>query len=171
MHMTDEKPKGKGHTEIVLVAPNYWGKGLTFDEAAAQLRRVGGSLANGYHQLTFPPELEFLGVDMMGRMTWTGDTENFKPVEVEVPADTELQVSYVTIRLLHRRDDRDLGNLDVLDLDDVLTILGDRSDDTSLGDVDTSWTEAIPNDKIEDVVESFGYDVTEVEFVRTEVDA
>lgn len=52
---------------IVVLGPNYWGKGTTLAEAKANLRKQGGRLSWGYLILTFPPETEFKGVDDFGR--------------------------------------------------------------------------------------------------------
>lgn len=58
---------------IVVIGPNYWGKGATLAEAKRNFTKFGGCLSDGYLILTFSAETEFIGVDDIGRYHWRGD--------------------------------------------------------------------------------------------------
>lgn len=66
---------------IVVIGNHYWGVGKTLEKAKAQFRREGGRLSLGYTVLDFGTDLEFTGVDQLGRVYWEGDG---RPVETEV---------------------------------------------------------------------------------------
>lgn len=56
--------------DVVVLGPNYWGKGTTEKEAKAKFREHGGVLSRGYVVLTFDPETTFTGVNDMGYYHW-----------------------------------------------------------------------------------------------------
>ena len=66
---------------ILIIGNHYWGKGETLEKAKAQFRREGGRLSLGYIILDFGDDLEFKGVDQMGRVYWNGEG---RPTETEV---------------------------------------------------------------------------------------
>lgn len=65
---------------IVVMSPNYWGKGETVQEAKQNLRRNGGSTAGHHAIITFGEDSEFLGVDEFGRYHWNGSEPTVEEV-------------------------------------------------------------------------------------------
>jgi hypothetical protein len=66
--------------EIVVIGPNYWGKGPDLKTAKDNFTRHGGRLSGGYRILTFDDETTFLGVNEMGYYSWRGNAPTEKDV-------------------------------------------------------------------------------------------
>jgi len=56
--------------QVLILGPNYWGKGDTLVEARRNFRGSGGSLNRGYIVYAFPKGLTRLYVDGMGAVAW-----------------------------------------------------------------------------------------------------
>lgn len=68
--------------QVLILGPNYWGKGDTADEAKKAFRAAGGSLSRGYIVYAFPKGLTALYVNGMGAVSWEWEdgAEPIKPL-------------------------------------------------------------------------------------------
>jgi hypothetical protein len=64
------KPKTETETTYVAMAPNFWGKGETIEEAKKNLKAAGGKLTT-YIVTQLPPGAEDVYVDQLGYIRWT----------------------------------------------------------------------------------------------------
>jgi hypothetical protein len=63
-------PQKTTPTTYIAMAPNYWGKGATVEEAKKELKKAGGTLTQ-YIVFQLPPGAEDAFVDQLGTVRWT----------------------------------------------------------------------------------------------------
>lgn len=60
---------------VLVLGQWCWGHANDLAAAKKNFQRQGGVLSRGYSVLDFGADLEFAGVDDLGRVFWTGDGE------------------------------------------------------------------------------------------------
>jgi hypothetical protein len=85
---TDELDDDDTTNEVtyLVIGQSSYGHAPTLEKAKANYTDEEGSLIDGYTIIEFPVGLCFRGVDGLGRVSWSGDTDNIKPVPTVVDA-------------------------------------------------------------------------------------
>jgi hypothetical protein len=81
------QPLDLADVRFTVIGQFVFGNGRDLAEAKRNFQRQGGALTRGYTALEWPDGLTYVGVDGMGRVTWTWDDgadETLQPVVTTV---------------------------------------------------------------------------------------